>query len=775
MFKFKSKSDTLKLLKKKNININSFLSFRKHQILNSHDWVNLVLKKFRNKTLIIRSSALDEDRISGSNAGKYDSIKIDVINSKNLINSSKKIIKKFKSDDDKIIFQEFLKNPDVSGVIFTRDINNLAPYFVINYDISGRTNLITSGKKNLSQKTLIIHRDYNKIPLKFLKLIKLCKDLEQIVGLDRLDIEFAIKGKKIFIFQVRPIFNKQRKISDQIIKSILLNIEKKIFKLQKTSPLVVGKTTIFSNMSDWNPAEMIGAKSTNLSISLYEELITDNVWARQRHNYGYKYISSTPLLINFAFSPFIDLRVDLNSFLPKGLPNSLQLKIINYLITKLKKKPELHDKIEFNLIPTCTSLNIDKNLSEFLKKDEIKIYRNLLIKLTDRIIKSDANSLLVKDINNIEILRKKIEEKEVSKSHPIQNIYYIIQLCKDYGTLPFSGLARTAFVATSILQDLKSSNVITEDRFLDFYKNIRSINYDFNSDLSKFTKSKISKNFFLKKYGHLRPNTYAITSLNYMEGFSSYFGNIKTVNNLKKKRKFKLSEREIIDTSKVLKKMKINSSAIELFKIAEKSIYYREYAKYIFSKAIDKIFKNLMILGKELNISRQDLQFISIKTVLNSYNNLSPVKLSEIIKSEIHQNKNLFENSKAIKLPDLVSNPRDIYLFTQDNSKENFITNNKISGNTYVIDNKIDNLDLKKIQNKIVIIKNADPGFDFLFSHKIIGLITQYGGVNSHMAIRCMENNIPAAIGVGEKKFIFFKSCKRVELDCQSKKIIKLI
>ena len=94
MFGFKSKSDTLKIPKKKNININSFLSFRKHQILNSHDWVNLVLKKFRNKTLIIRSSVLDEDRISGSNAGKYDSIKIDVINSKNLINSSKKIIKK---------------------------------------------------------------------------------------------------------------------------------------------------------------------------------------------------------------------------------------------------------------------------------------------------------------------------------------------------------------------------------------------------------------------------------------------------------------------------------------------------------------------------------------------------------------------------------------------------------------------------------------------------------------------------------------------------------
>ena len=31
------------------------------------------------------------------------------------------------------------------------------------------------------------------------------------------------------------------------------------------------------------------------------------------------------------------------------------------------------------------------------------------------------------------------------------------------------------------------------------------------------------------------------------------------------------------------------------------------------------------------------------------------------------------------------------------------------------------------------------------------GLITKYGGLNFHMAIRCAELNIPSLIGVGEK------------------------
>ena len=48
-------------------------------------------------------------------------------------------------------------------------------------------------------------------------------------------------------------------------------------------------------------------------------------------------------------------------------------------------------------------------------------------------------------------------------------------------------------------------------------------------------------------------------------------------------------------------------------------------------------------------------------------------------------------------------------------------------------------------------IENADPGFDFIFSHNIKGLITAFGGPNSHMSIRCNEFGIPAAIGIGEK------------------------
>jgi phosphoenolpyruvate-protein kinase (PTS system EI component) len=47
-----------------------------------------------------------------------------------------------------------------------------------------------------------------------------------------------------------------------------------------------------------------------------------------------------------------------------------------------------------------------------------------------------------------------------------------------------------------------------------------------------------------------------------------------------------------------------------------------------------------------------------------------------------------------------------------------------------------------------------------------MGLITKYGGANSHMAIRAAELSLPAAIGIGDKLYEQFSNVQRVQLDC---------
>ena len=71
------------------------------------------------------------------------------------------------------------------------------------------------------------------------------------------------------------------------------------------------------------------------------------------------------------------------------------------------------------------------------------------------------------------------------------------------------------------------------------------------------------------------------------------------------------------------------------------------------------------------------------------------------------------------------------------------------------------------MNNKIVCIKSADPGYDFIFTKNIKGLITEYGTY----VIRCSELGIPAVIGVGSNTYEKVINSKQITLDCCNKKI----
>ena len=71
-------------------------------------------------------------------------------------------------------------------------------------------------------------------------------------------------------------------------------------------------------------------------------------------------------------------------------------------------------------------------------------------------------------------------------------------------------------------------------------------------------------------------------------------------------------------------------------------------------------------------------------------------------------------------------------------------------------------------------IERADPGYDWLFNHGIKGLITQFGGANSHMAIRAAETGLPAAIGVDKKSYEYLSSSNVIQLDCTHRSIKKI-
>lgn len=728
---------------------------------NQENILKKILKIFGKCQLIIRSSSNEEDQINKTMAGKYDSFQ-NVSNNKDKLNYYiNLVLKKFKNKNDQVLVQEYIDNVDIAGVVFTRNLNNNGPYYYINYDTSGKTNFVTGGLYFEETKNQVVCRYKYKKSSKFKKLISICNAFEKIFLNDRLDIEFCIKNKKIIIFQCRSL-SRMKNIDDKSILSMLVNIEKKVKKIKLPSPFLSGNTTYLSNMADWNPAEMIGSKSTQLSLSLYSELITDNVWAKQREDYQYQTVSNQPLLFNLGGSAYVDLRLDLNSFLPKKIPNQIKKKIINHCLNIIKKKPNLHDKIEFEVMETCFDLETKKNLKKYLKINEVKIYEKYLKKITEDIICDDY---LERETKKINYLKEKIKIIKLSNLSQVQKIYFLVQNCKKYGTLPFAGAARCAFIATKILKTLNKFKILHINDIENFYSSTMSITTEMNNLIYKIRKNKVSKKIFFERFGHLRPSTYSITSKNYHEEFNKYFP--KDVNiSLKEKKKFILSKDKIGKIDKIFKKNNIKFNANKFLNFCKKAIFYREEFKLIFTKCIDEIFLNLISLGKELKIKRDEFEHISINTILNSYNNLDLKKFKQILKDEIKNNKKNFYYRKLIDLPDVILESSDIYNFEKKNSMPNYITERSITSKSIMFKNLKNN---KYLKDKIVILESADPGYDFIFSYSIKGLITKYGGANSHMSIRCLELGIPAIIGVGEVRFKQLSKAKIININTQAK------
>ena len=172
--------------------------------------ISNITTKFKSKPLIVRSSALDEDGDNISNAGKYLSV-LKVKGKKNIYKAVKEVINSFGSKNNKneIFVQPYLKNSKYVGVVTTKSKATGSPWYVINYQKTDDTQIITKGESN-KIKTLFLRRDikYSELEKVFIKkLISSVKELEYLLSNNSLDIEFAIdKKNKIYIFQVRPLF-----------------------------------------------------------------------------------------------------------------------------------------------------------------------------------------------------------------------------------------------------------------------------------------------------------------------------------------------------------------------------------------------------------------------------------------------------------------------------------------------------------------------------------------------------------------------------------------
>ena len=716
------------------------------------------------ETLIVRSSAKSEDGAARSEAGKYDSV-LGVKGDSSLATAVDNVIASFEdgSKDDQVFVQPILSKVAIAGVAFTRDPNGGGPYFIINYDdSSGRTDLVTSGVGGDLKTFCCLKTHPEAVPGPLVPIVRLLRELETLLASDALDIEFAVDQQGILhLLQVRRLTtntNSAVPTADEF-ESAVAQIACKIELLNRPHPYLHGSRSVFGVMPDWNPAEIIGLRPKSLALTLYQELVTDSIWAYQRDNYGYKNLRSFPLMVSFHGMPYIDVRVSFNSFVPRDVDGALADRLVNYYIDRLIAQPNLHDKVEFEIIFSCHSFDLPERISALEKhgfsKDEIAGLSESLRRLTNRIIHGETG-LWRRDREKIDILAERLGTIRNARIDKISRIYWLIEDCKRYGTLPFAGLARAGFIAVQLLRSLVIAGALDESEYAAFLANLETVGSLIGRDFAS-----LSKTEFLERYGHLRPGTYDILSPRYDEAPDLYFDWTAPRKPEPETPRFALSVAQLRHIERLLREHQLNHDVLSFIDFIKAGIEGREFAKFIFTRSLSDALVLIRQLGEEHGITAEDCAFLDFATIRELHHGSGAVAAR--LRDSISENKRRHALTQTLILPSLIKAPEEVYGFYLPPTQPNFITQKSITASTVSISDPP-----SSFAGKILFIPSADPGFDWIFTRGISGFVTQFGGANSHMAIRAGELGIPAVIGAGEALFQRWSAAKKIHLDCSS-------
>ncbi|MBF0383000.1 MAG: pyruvate phosphate dikinase [Magnetococcales bacterium] len=748
-----------------------------------------IAQRFGDKKIIIRSSTLAEDQCFTAMAGAFLSIAdISPAAADELKDAIERVIASYSRDeaaeetlDNQVLIQVQIHSVSMSGVLFTHDLNTGAPYYVINYDDeTARTDSVTSGN-GYRNRTLLIHRKSwrNIGSSRFYALLEAVNEIENCIKHNFLDIEFALGADdQVYLFQVRRITTQPNwnrgltlRIEDAILRAGAVVAER-----FRALPGVLGDSTIFGRMPDWNPAEIIGSAPRRLALSLYRYLIMDRAWRVARAKMGYSEPMGWPLMIALGGQPFVDVRLSFHSYLPSGLPETIGKKLVNAWLARLQANPHLHDKVEFDVAITTLSFDFEQRVNaqfpDILDAQELTIFKDQLGDVTRSLLNGSLASVKaqLKLINSLPAKRKNHLAGMIEPNLAV--VSALLEDCIEFGTIPFAILARHAFIAESFLKSLVGRGVFTNQEIERLRRSIATVAGEFIRDLEQLNDGKMDKDLLLERYGHLRPGTYDILSLRYDQRDEAAIVFNREQTEQLQADPFILSDTQQQGMTELLAEYSFDQTPDELLDYFRAAIQGREYAKFIFTRSISDALEIISAWGERTGLSREELSHIDIRHILDILSMAQGRTTEDYLRRLSVNGKNEHEVAIALRLPHLISRPSDLTIIPLMLDHPNFITSKKVSGPWVRVTGAMVNP--QEIDNKIVVIESADPGFDWIFARHIHGLITKFGGANSHMSIRCAEFGLPAAIGCGEQIFDQVLQSRYIEINCAEERIVPI-
>jgi hypothetical protein len=417
---------------------------------------------------------------------------------------------------------------------------------------------------------------------------------------------------------------------------------------------------------------------------------------------------------------------------------------------------------------------LTKRLEEVstLTHAEREIVRARLLQFTNKIVKRfpalsrQCRESASKLDNRRQAIISGLNERDANYRARLHAVEQLLRDCIRWGTIPFSIMARLAFMSCILLKSMAKEQKLDAGWVDSVLNSVRTPLSEFQEDYAALCERRLSEKEFFDRYGHLRPGTYDITALRY-DKRKHLFDDIPISAPKAATGAAPFSAAAGLSLSRY----SLQCSEDEFFDFVRNSLRQREELKFLFTKNLSDALELISSAGRELGFAPNDMAHLSVRTVLRSYKQLSEARLKSFWRKEIERDKEQQIVHSHLVLPPLIKCKDDFQVVTYFKAVPNFITGKAISEETVYLSG---GEEAPNLAGKIILLDNADPGYDWIFTRNPAGLITKYGGVASHMSIRCAEIGLPAAIGCGEILFEKLLYAAKVLLDCANRQIITL-
>lgn len=700
--------------------------------------------------LIVRSSAHAEDANAATMAGAFCSVgPVGLDEVPRAVAQVADSIGALRHAGDEVLIQPWLDGIASSGVATSCHPTTGSRYTIVTWAEDGSSDAVTSGRA-AATRTWYTSTGSGPEGTRVEHIAALVDEVVRVTGSAAVELEFAVtESGATYLLQVRRLTGVNAVVEAEL-QGAAIAVARDAIAVE------LRRDTVLGAMPDWNPAEIIGVRPRRLARSLYGRLITDSAWAEARARYGYRVLNPTPLLRDVAGHTFVDVRTSLESLLPAGLPEPAAEAIVAAQLDRLRDDPSLHDKVEFEVAISAPRFGADNRVAALLaagvSRADVDLLTTNVARVCERLI--TTGQPWRNDLDATRSLDATCEPGPEGVSTALTT------LVAD-GTRPFAGVARAAFVATDLLRGLfDSADVDAADRSA-FFGSLGTVAAMLGDDFAK-----LGREEFLERYAHLRPGTYDVRSPRYGDAPERYFAR-RSVDAgwapaTDDERTFGRAAR--LRMSRVLAQGPLDVALDDVLAFAAETIRGRELAKLRFTKLLSDVLEQITEIGARAGLTREDLSFVDIADVV-ALQALPEEQWSAALARSADTGRRGQALADIVELPLIITDARQADAHEALRSEPNFVTTRVVRAPAIAVDSQ------RWEPGAIAVVESADPGYDWLFTQGAVGLVTAYGGANSHMAIRAGELDIPAAIGVGFERFRQLRVAAVIELDAQSRLI----